>query len=85
MHRVNSNVLKHSQANVCQVSLIDKEGIIELKVVDDGQKKGNADQVNLGFGLSHMANRIEALNGHFNFDLNETGCTVSISIPAIKL
>src|SRR5262249_20585468 len=58
-----TNVVKHSGARTCRVSLRAADGVTELAVVDDG--RGPAGASAAGLGLVGLADRVHALGGAF--------------------
>jgi two-component system sensor histidine kinase DesK len=65
-----TNVLRHSGARTCRVSLQAPDDVTELEVVDDGR---GAVQGDAGTGLSGLAGRVHALGGTFEAGPVETG------------
>lgn len=57
-----TNVLKHSGARICRISLQAAHGVTMLEVVDDGRGVVRDDE---GTGLKSLAQRIHALGGTF--------------------
>lgn len=57
-----TNVVRHSEARTCHISLQTSRGVTALEVVDDG--RGSMD-VFAGGGLAGIARRMEALGGSF--------------------
>lgn len=57
-----TNVLKHSGARICRISLQAAHGVTLLEVVDDGRGVVRDDE---GTGLKSLAQRVHALGGTF--------------------
>ena len=57
-----TNVVKHSGARTCRISLRAADGVTALEVVDDGRGPAGAGR---GTGLDGLARRVHALGGTF--------------------
>ena len=64
-----TNVLKHSRARTCHISLRAADGVTALDVIDDGH--GMVDDA--GTGLNGLARRIHVLGGTFDAGPGEAG------------
>jgi signal transduction histidine kinase len=74
-----SNVVKHARASRCTVTLGVNEGMLQVRVEDDGV--GGADPVK-GFGLDGIGDRVRALGGMHGIDTApEGGVSVWANIP----
>jgi signal transduction histidine kinase len=79
-----SNIVKHSGARNVNLQLARRNGLVQLKVEDDGvgfDMKG-ASRKRESFGLSGMRERVTLLGGQI--DIQSTpgkGTKVSIAIP----
>jgi signal transduction histidine kinase len=77
------NVIRHAQANHCQIRLDVSEGALWLVITDDGI--GIAPAVMAGVGLTSMRERMEELGGTFASNTNQpTGTRLSASIPLLS-
>jgi signal transduction histidine kinase len=82
-----TNVLRHSGATVCTVSVIRREDALHLLVEDDGYGidlgvVNGASIVKRGLGLIGMRERAQALNGSFLIEnRREGGTRVSVTLP----
>ena len=65
-----TNVLKHSGARACHISLEAADGVTVLEVVDDGRGAAGDDA---GTGLNGLARRVHALGGTFEAGPNAAG------------
>jgi two-component system, NarL family, sensor histidine kinase DesK len=65
-----TNVVKHSGARSCRVSLQAAAGVTALEVVDDGRGPAGG---NAGVGLAGLAARVRALGGAFEAGPGEGG------------
>jgi signal transduction histidine kinase len=73
-----TNVLKHSGARACRVSLAFRDGALDLRVVDAGTRRSNG----LGYGIIGMRDRVELLHGEFSAGPGpDGGFRVSARIP----
>ena len=74
-----TNVMRHSGASSCTISVTSGDGIHTLTISDDGRGPGGG---NGGNGLRHMRERVSAEGG--TIDLSEDrqgGCTLTATIP----
>lgn len=65
-----TNVLKHSGARTCRISLQVTDGVTALEVADDGRGAVGEDA---GTGLNGLARRVQALGGTFEAGPSEAG------------
>ena len=72
-----TNAIRHGRAKHIRVFMENREGSIYLKVEDDGIGCSN---IEAGFGLRHIRERIKLLRGQVNFS-GEKGFTVEALIP----
>jgi len=79
------NVLKHSTADLCIVSLSYNQGQLSLSVTDNGDNSRIDKNAPTGMGLTHIYNRAAAMNGKFEFSLEDTGAASFLRIPAQTL
>jgi signal transduction histidine kinase len=68
-----TNVVRHSAARNCEVSLMQEGAGLRVRIVDDGV--GLPAKRRAGVGLSSMRERAEELGGTCSFDLNSPGGT----------
>ncbi|WP_444916776.1 sensor histidine kinase [Microbulbifer sp. JMSA003] len=72
-----TNILRHSQASMCEVSLwLDKQ-LLSLHVCDNGKAVG---KVSMGHGLSGMSDRWNQLGGSLKIQF-QGGCHIYATIP----
>ncbi|HET6296510.1 MAG TPA: GAF domain-containing protein [Kribbella sp.] len=75
-----ANTAKHAQASVAEIQVESRDGILELKIQDDGQ--GGADPTR-GSGLTGLTDRVEALGGKITITSPTTaGTTLHVQLPA---
>ncbi|HET9225344.1 MAG TPA: sensor histidine kinase [Thermoanaerobaculia bacterium] len=71
-----TNVIRHSGAKTCRISIQEEDGEVVLEVRDDG--KGGASP--FGIGLSSMRERVEGLGGRLE-RLGEGGTALIVALP----
>lgn len=86
-----SNISKHAAAQNVAISLEFLDRTLQLYVYDDGKGfdveklKERSDDMNCGFGLFSMRERVELLNGDFNISSEPgKGTRLNIIIPFIQ-
>ena len=78
------NVIKHAQARSANVTLVERDGTLDLRVTDDGTGFAPS-QRHEGFGLLGMAERVELAGGTLEFDSREgRGTTVHATFPVSR-
>jgi two-component system sensor histidine kinase DesK len=86
-----TNVIRHSGARRCRVSVSTADGRAAVEVVDDGSRNGHAHVVDAGspngspgHGIAGLAERAERVNGDVQAGrLPEgAGFRLSVSVPA---
>lgn len=65
-----TNVVRHSGARTCRISVEVRDALTVLEVVDDGRGPVSATR---GIGLTGMADRVHALGGTFDAGAGESG------------
>ena len=75
-----TNVIKHSQAKNCVVTLVTRDGELELSVQDDG--KGFEDTTRNGNGLKGINERLRLLDGYVTLN-SQNGTELIITVPII--
>jgi len=74
-----TNVLRHSEASSCRITLSASSDSVVLRVVDDGRGIGNGDG---GMGLVHMRERLAAVGGSISIaDSPGGGYTLVAAVP----
>jgi signal transduction histidine kinase len=84
-----TNVARHSHAHEAWITLDERDGVLHLKVRDDGvgfERAGPTDQAaGEGIGLMGMRERAEHLGGTFSVhSVPKQGTVVNVSIPLPK-
>jgi PAS domain S-box-containing protein len=73
-----SNILRHSEATDLKISMDVLDNQLTIEIADNG-KGFNFKQKRKGFGISNMISRVEAVNGHIEFNTGEgKGCTLLV-------
>lgn len=75
-----NNVVKHSEAKNCFISVIQSWKETVLTIRDDGVFKGEPDTLTKGHGLIGMKERLEFINGNLEL-LTKNGTTLIIRVP----
>jgi two-component system, NarL family, sensor histidine kinase DesK len=77
-----NNVVKHSQASLCKITLEQTSNEICIMVHDNGIGMDQEKEVDKGSGLIGMKERLEFVNGILKIDSVE-GTTVTIKVPTV--
>ncbi|WP_158800050.1 sensor histidine kinase [Pedobacter sp. L105] len=81
-----SNIIKHAEATVIDITLDQVPGLLTLRVKDNGKGFVLADKLKTseGMGLSNLSKRAAMMNGTFNVTSSEeVGTEILVSIPYI--
>jgi two-component system NarL family sensor kinase len=80
------NVHRHARATSALVKLVERDGLLELSISDDGRGMPPADHhaVANGVGLQGMRHRIERLGGHFAVRRLKHGTKLVASVPRMQ-
>lgn len=74
-----TNAIRHAHASNLWIELVEHDGHIEVRAVDDGQ---GAQSIRLGRGLAGMRERVEAIGGRLAIQSQlGKGFDLSVSIP----
>jgi signal transduction histidine kinase len=77
-----TNVLRHSQAKCCNVSITIQNNHLDLLIADDG--KGYPANFHFGVGLNSMRERAEELGGTIRFEnQSQGGARVQVWLPLL--
>jgi two-component system, NarL family, sensor histidine kinase DesK len=74
-----TNVIRHSGARNCHISLTRDGGVLSLTIRDDG--RGSA-KPNAGAGLRGMSERLAAVGGHLRLQPGSDGFCLVATVPA---
>ncbi|WP_423406852.1 sensor histidine kinase [Heyndrickxia sp. MSNUG] len=77
-----TNVVKHSKATVCSITINQTENELIAEVRDNGNGKITDEDFNKGSGLLGMRERLEFVNGTLDIFSND-GTTLFIKIPKV--
>ncbi|MET0959858.1 MAG: sensor histidine kinase [Psychrobacillus psychrotolerans] len=77
-----NNVVKHSSASTCSISIKQSAKETLLKVYDNGQGMGEKVNLSKGHGLRGMKERLEFVNGTLDIH-SKNGTTLNIRIPNV--
>jgi signal transduction histidine kinase len=77
-----TNVINHAQAEICEVSLILKNGNMKVEIKDDGI--GLPKTHRHGIGLDSMRERAEELGGRLELSSSPQGTRVCAEIPIVS-
>jgi signal transduction histidine kinase len=74
-----TNTAKHARATTAQIDVAESDGVLHIRVCDDGS--GGAD-FSHGSGLIGLTDRVEALGGHLHLHSPPgAGTTLQITLP----
>lgn len=73
-----TNVIRHAQADRCEISLTSNQGQLFLKIKDNGQTQN---EIRHGNGLKGMHDRVKLLNGSIKLTHDVQGTTIAVVIP----
>ncbi|PGD05687.1 sensor histidine kinase [Bacillus toyonensis] len=76
-----TNVVKHSKATQCTVSVLESQGELILKVEDNGI--GLEDQNNDGNGIRGMKERIALIDGFVELNTIHSGTLLAVKVPVV--
>lgn len=76
-----TNVVKHSKATQCTVSVLESQGELILKVEDNGI--GLEDQNNDGNGIRGMQERIALIDGFVELNTIHSGTLLTVKVPVV--
>ncbi|NSL69531.1 sensor histidine kinase [Bacillus toyonensis] len=76
-----TNVVKHSKATQCTVSVLESQGELILKIEDNGI--GLEDQNNDGNGIRGMKERIALIDGFVELNTIHPGTLLKVKVPVV--
>ncbi|OLO25136.1 sensor histidine kinase [Alkalihalophilus pseudofirmus] len=77
-----TNVVKHSQATVCYISIEQHPNEICIKVKDNGVGINEEQDLYKGSGIQGMRERLEFVNGSLDI-VSENGTTITMRVPNV--
>lgn len=75
-----TNVVKHSKATLCIISIKQSKSEIIISVKDNGIGSNSKENFSKGYGLIGMRERLEFVNGSLEV-INEDGTTLIMKVP----
>jgi two-component system sensor histidine kinase DesK len=76
-----TNIVRHAGASECQLSLSEVQGMLVLRIADNGGKLASSGEIRHGNGLAGMAERAAALGGELALRV-ERGLALELRLPA---
>ncbi|MGD7044701.1 histidine kinase [Jeotgalibacillus proteolyticus] len=77
-----TNVVKHSEADLCEISILQTSEEIRLHIQDDGNGLAEGADRDSGNGLQGMRERLEFVNGSMDIRFSE-GTSLTIRLPVV--
>lgn len=77
-----TNIIKHSNATTCSISIHPSPSDLVIKVGDNGIGMTKESLVLLGNGLRGMKERLEFVNGYMEI-VSDHGTTIVIKVPNV--
>ena len=79
-----TNVAKHAEATRATVTVVERDGVVEVAVTDDGRGLPEG-ETSAGFGLIGMRERVRLAAGRFDIETSPgQGTTVHAWLPAAR-
>ncbi len=77
-----SNVIRHANAQQCEIHILIDASMIELRIDDDGRGLPDPTQVAMGHGLNNIERRARNLGGQHQFGRSALGgASVKVCVP----
>jgi two-component system sensor histidine kinase DesK len=77
-----TNVVKHSGATQCTISIEESATGLTVRIKDNGSGMPSSASLRKGNGLRGMKERVEFVNGNMSIRSNK-GTTITIRIPSV--
>lgn len=77
-----NNVVRHSKATECKITIKQKSDVIQLTVLDNGIGISNMNRKPSSNGLNGMKERVEFVNGDLEIS-EENGTLVKVTLPNV--
>ncbi|MFE6166849.1 sensor histidine kinase [Viridibacillus arvi] len=77
-----NNVVRHSKATECKITIIQKSDVIQLTVLDNGIGISNMNRKPSSNGLNGMKERVEFVNGDLEIS-GQNGTLVKVTLPNV--
>lgn len=78
-----TNIVKHSQASVCMITITTDDEKLIIRIEDDGQGMP-MDTFRYGGGIAGMKERLQFINGTLEI-VSEQGTAITMTIPIVQL
>ena len=75
-----TNIVRHAGATECRLSLALEEGVIALRIADNGERLASGAPLRHGNGLTGMQERIAALGGRLALRAGR-GLALELTLP----
>ncbi|MFL6707231.1 MAG: sensor histidine kinase [Massilia sp.] len=75
-----TNIVRHAGASECELSLSEVQGMLVLRIADNGQRLAASGNIRRGNGLSGMGERAAALGGELALRV-ERGLALELRLP----
>lgn len=75
-----TNIVRHAGASECQLSLSEVQGMLVLRIADNGQRLAASGAIRRGNGLSGMGERAAAMGGELALQV-ERGLALELRLP----
>jgi two-component system sensor histidine kinase DesK len=75
-----TNIVRHAGASECQLSLSEVQGVLVLRIADNGQRLAGGAHIEQGNGLAGMRERVAALGGQLALRV-ERGVALELRLP----
>lgn len=79
-----TNIVRHAGASECELSLSEVQGMLVLRIADNGQRLAGGGVIRRGNGLSGMGERAAALGGELALQV-ERGLALELRLPIARL
>ncbi|MGE7838465.1 sensor histidine kinase [Viridibacillus arvi] len=77
-----NNVVRHSKATECKITIMQKSDVIQLTVLDNGIGISNMNRKPSSNGLNGMKERVEFVNGDLEI-FGQNGTLVKVTLPNV--
>lgn len=77
-----TNVVKHSEANQCEITFLTKDDSFTIEVKDNGIGISKRDKHFSGSGIQGMKERLAFVNGHLQIE-SQRGTLLRITVPTV--
>ncbi|TDQ37713.1 sensor histidine kinase [Aureibacillus halotolerans] len=78
-----TNVIKHSQATSCRVTIVDHSEAISMTIMDNGRGQTEASMTS-GTGLLSIRERMTLISGTVHYETKPTGFMLRVTVPKME-